>query len=58
MPVIHDDVDPLLADFSEAAAHVTEFLDDGDRLADDAERMAAALGEPVGGLGRLRGGSE
>ncbi|MGB8853451.1 MAG: GTPase domain-containing protein [Pirellulales bacterium] len=47
-------VDPLLADFAEAAAQVTEFLDGGDRLAAEAEQMAAALGEPVGGLGRLR----
>jgi energy-coupling factor transporter ATP-binding protein EcfA2 len=46
-------VDPLLADFSEAAGQVTEFLDGGDRLAAEAERMATALGEPGGGLGRL-----
>ena len=47
-------VDPLLADFTEAAAQATEFLDGGDQLAGEAERMAAALGEPGGGLGRLR----
>lgn len=47
-------VDPLLADFTEAAALATEFLDGGDRLAGEAERMATALGEPSGGLGRLR----
>ena len=47
-------VDPLLADFTEAAAQATEFLDGGDQLAGEAERMVAALGEPGGGLGRLR----
>lgn len=49
-------VDPLLADFDEAAAQVTEFLDRADRIAAEAERMATALGDPGGGLGRLRGG--
>jgi energy-coupling factor transporter ATP-binding protein EcfA2 len=47
-------VDPLLADFSEAAGQATEFLDGSDQLAGEAERMAAALGGPAGGLGRLR----
>jgi energy-coupling factor transporter ATP-binding protein EcfA2 len=49
-------VDPLLADFTEAAGQATEFLDAADRLAGEAERMTTALGEPCGGLGRLRGG--
>ena len=51
-------VDPLLADFREAAAQATEFLDSGDRLAAEAERLATSLGEPVGGLGRLRAVSD
>jgi hypothetical protein len=51
-------VDPLLADFTEAAALATEFLDGGDRLAGEAKRMATALGEPSGGLGRLRASSD
>jgi hypothetical protein len=51
-------VDPLLADFAEAAAQAKEFLDGGDQLAGEAERMAAALGGPVGGLGRLRVNSD
>ena len=50
-------VDPLLADFTEAAGQATEFLDAADRLAGEAERLTTALSEPCGGLGRLRGGA-
>jgi energy-coupling factor transporter ATP-binding protein EcfA2 len=47
-------VDPLLADFSSAAAGTSAWLDEGSRLAGDADRLAAACGE-TSGLGRLRG---
>jgi energy-coupling factor transporter ATP-binding protein EcfA2 len=49
-------VDPLLADFADAAARTTAFLDEGDRLGKEADALAAALDEPAA-LGRLRGGS-
>jgi hypothetical protein len=49
-------VDPLLADFDEAAAQVQAYLDDGDRLGRETDSLAAALDEPEAGLGRLRGG--
>lgn len=48
-------VDPLLADFADAAARTRIFLDDGERLGREAEGIAAALDEPAV-LGRLRGG--
>ena len=51
-------VDPLLADFTEAAGQATEFLDEADRLAGEAKRMTTALGEPCGGLGRMRAVSD
>ena len=46
-------VDPLLADFASAAAATSAWLDEGARLAADADRLAAACGETPG-LGRLR----
>jgi len=46
--------DPLLADFASAAEIASAWLDDGARLAADADRLAAACGETPG-LGRLRG---
>jgi hypothetical protein len=49
-------VDPLLADFADAAARTTAFLDEGDRLGAEADALAARLAEPAA-LGRLRGGS-
>ncbi|MFM8290957.1 MAG: GTPase [Planctomycetia bacterium] len=49
-------VDPLLADFADAAARTRSFLDDGERLGREAEGIATALDEPAA-LGRLRGGS-
>jgi hypothetical protein len=48
-------VDPLLADFADAAARTRTFLDDGERLGREAEGIAAVLDEPAA-LGRLRGG--
>ncbi len=50
-------VDPLLADFEEAARDVRSYLDDGDRLGREADALAATLAEPAAGLGRLRGES-
>ncbi len=47
-------VDPLLADFASAATAASSWLDDGTRLAADADRLAAACGETTG-LGRLCG---
>ena len=47
-------VDPLLADFADAAVRARTFLDDGERLGRDADRIAAALDEPAA-LGRIRG---
>jgi hypothetical protein len=49
-------VDPLLDDFAAAAARTTAFLDEGDRLGNEAVALATALDEPAA-LGRLRGGS-
>jgi energy-coupling factor transporter ATP-binding protein EcfA2 len=46
-------VDPLLADFAEAAATAGRWIDDGERLGADADRLAAACGDTPG-LGRLR----
>jgi energy-coupling factor transporter ATP-binding protein EcfA2 len=46
-------VDPLLADFAAAATAVGGWLDDGERLAAEADRLAASFGETPG-LGRLR----
>jgi energy-coupling factor transporter ATP-binding protein EcfA2 len=48
-------VDPLLADFATAADRVERYLAEGDRLAAEAETLAAAAADP-GGLGRLRAG--
>jgi energy-coupling factor transporter ATP-binding protein EcfA2 len=48
-------VDPLVADFANAATTTGSWTDDGLRLAGDADRLAAACGETPG-LGRLRGG--
>jgi energy-coupling factor transporter ATP-binding protein EcfA2 len=50
-------VDPLLADFAEAADTAGDFLERGDGLARDCAALAARLSEPTGGLGRLRGES-
>jgi energy-coupling factor transporter ATP-binding protein EcfA2 len=49
-------VDPLLADFAAAADQLQRYLVEGDRLAGEAEALAAAAADP-GGLGRLRGSS-
>ncbi len=46
---------PLLADFAAASLTVGGWAADGERLAADAERLAAACGGPIG-LGRLRRG--
>jgi len=46
-------VDPLLADFAAAAAAASTWLDEGGRLATEADRLAAACGDTPG-LGRLR----
>jgi hypothetical protein len=48
-------VDPLLADFADAASRTRAFLDDGERLGREADRVAATLDESAA-LGRLRGG--
>ena len=45
-----------MADFADAAARTTAFLDEGDRLGVEADALAARLAEPAA-LGRLRGGS-
>jgi hypothetical protein len=45
-------VDPLLADFSAAAAATGAWSADGARFVADAERLAASSG--TAGLGRLR----
>jgi len=47
-------LDPLVADFATAAGRLCDHLDEGDRLAAEAEAIAAAA-EPSG-LGHLRGG--
>jgi energy-coupling factor transporter ATP-binding protein EcfA2 len=46
-------VDPLLADFAEAAVATSDWMQEGARLGADADRLAAACGESQG-LGRLR----
>ena len=46
-------VDPLLADFADAADATTVWLNEGERLGADADRLAAAGGETPS-LGRLR----
>ena len=48
-------VDPLLADFADAAHRTRTFLDDGARLGREADGIATSLDEPAA-LGRLRGG--
>jgi len=48
-------VDPLLTDFATAAARARGYLDTAARLDGEAQRLAAALGEPAARLGRLRG---
>ncbi len=50
-------VDPLLADFADAATKAGGFIDRGDRLAQESAALAARLAEPAAGLGRLRGGA-
>jgi energy-coupling factor transporter ATP-binding protein EcfA2 len=47
-------VDPLLADYADAAGTVAAFLDEGRRLGAATEQLAARLDGPAGGLGRLR----
>jgi len=47
-------VEPLLADYAEAATRVGAYLDEGDRLAAEADRLAATLAEPAPGLGRFQ----
>ena len=46
-------VDPLLADFAAAADRVSDYLAEGERLAAEADALAAAISEPSG-LGQLR----
>jgi energy-coupling factor transporter ATP-binding protein EcfA2 len=46
-------VDPLLADFASAASSTAAWIDEGERLGAEADRLAAACGETPG-LGRLR----
>ncbi|MFM8415503.1 MAG: GTPase domain-containing protein [Planctomycetota bacterium] len=48
-------VDPLLADFAAAADRVGDYLADGERLAAEANALAAAITESTG-LGHLRRG--
>jgi energy-coupling factor transporter ATP-binding protein EcfA2 len=48
-------VDPLVGDFATAAERVGEYLDDGERLAAEADALAAEIAEPTG-LGHLRRG--
>jgi energy-coupling factor transporter ATP-binding protein EcfA2 len=47
-------VDPFLADFANAAEGIGHYLDEGERLASQADSLAKTAGEPAG-LGRLRG---
>jgi energy-coupling factor transporter ATP-binding protein EcfA2 len=47
-------VDPVLEDFTDAAAEADAFLAEGDRLKGVASRLTAGLSDPPGGLGRLR----
>ena len=49
--------DPLLADFTAAAARSATFIEQGDRLGRDHETLVAHLSAPGGGLGHLRGDS-
>jgi energy-coupling factor transporter ATP-binding protein EcfA2 len=46
-------VDPLLADFASAASSTAAWIEEGERLGAEADRLAAACGETPG-LGRLR----
>ena len=48
-------VEPVLADFSAAAAAAERYLTEADRLAEAHAAVAAAVAEPAGDLGRLRG---
>jgi hypothetical protein len=48
-------VEPVLADFAGAAGAAERFLAEADRLTGDHAALAAALAEPAGDLGRLRG---
>ena len=50
-------VDPLLADFAEAADASARFLDEGDRLCRDHEALVDRLAAATGGLGRWQGKS-
>jgi energy-coupling factor transporter ATP-binding protein EcfA2 len=45
-------VDPFLADFANAADVIGQYVDEGDRLAAQAEALAKTTAEPIG-LGRL-----
>lgn len=47
-------VEPLLGDYAAAACAAREFLDGATQLSAAADRMATALAEPTGDLGRLR----
>jgi hypothetical protein len=47
-------VEPLLADYAEAATRVGDYLDEGDRLTAEAERLATTFAEPAPGLGRYQ----
>jgi len=47
-------VDPLLADFAEAADKAGGFIERGDHIGRDAAGFVARLAAPAGGLGRLR----
>jgi len=49
-------VDPVLADFTAAAASAERFIVEADRLRGDHAALVARLAEPGGDLGRLRGG--
>jgi energy-coupling factor transporter ATP-binding protein EcfA2 len=47
-------VDPLLADFAEAAAKAGGFVERGEQLTRESAAFSARLAEPATGLGRLR----
>ncbi|NDC52742.1 MAG: hypothetical protein EBZ74_00270 [Planctomycetia bacterium] len=48
-------VDPLLADFADAADQAGRFVMQGEELAREAAAIRAGLADPAAGLGRLRG---
>jgi hypothetical protein len=47
-------VDPLLADFAEAAAKAGGFVERGEQITRESAAFSARLAEPATGLGRLR----